>query len=76
MDEKEFSLIRCRLGKTQNQFAQLLGTSLKAIQSFEQGWRDISPHSEWQAPISSDLEEVPRERAAVLLGDAKMPCWD
>jgi len=48
MDKKEFSLIRSRLEKTQNQLAQLLGTSPKAIQSFEQGWRNIPPHSERQ----------------------------
>jgi len=28
--------------------AQLLGTSLKAIQSFEQGWRNIPVHIERQ----------------------------
>jgi hypothetical protein len=48
MDKKEFSLIRSYLRKTQNQLAQLLGASSKAIQSFEQGWRNIPPHSERQ----------------------------
>ena len=37
MNKKEFSQIRQHLGKTQNQTAQLLGISLKAVQSFEQG---------------------------------------
>ena len=36
MDKKEFSLIRQHLGETQQQLAQLLGTSSKAIQRFEQ----------------------------------------
>ena len=49
MNKKEFSQIRRNLGKTQKQMAQLLGTSLKAIQSFEQGWREIPLPVERQA---------------------------
>ncbi len=48
MEKKEFSEIRARLGKTQIKMAQLLGISLKAIQSFEQGWRNIPVHIERQ----------------------------
>ena len=48
MRNSEFSSIRARLGKTQKELAQLLGTSLKAIQSFEQGWRNIPVHVERQ----------------------------
>jgi DNA-binding XRE family transcriptional regulator len=48
MDKKELFQIRAHLGKTQNQMAQLLGTSQKAIQSFEQGWRNIPPYIERQ----------------------------
>ncbi len=48
MDKKEFSQIRGQLGKTQRQMAHLLGTSSKAIQSFEQGWRNIPVHVERQ----------------------------
>ncbi len=48
MDKKEFSQIRNLLGKTQNQTAQLLGISSKAIQSFEQGWRNIPVYVERQ----------------------------
>lgn len=48
MEKKEFSEIRRQLGKTQSQMAQLLGTSPKAIQSFEQGWRNIPVHVERQ----------------------------
>jgi hypothetical protein len=33
--------IRKKLGKTQREMAQLLGTSLRAIQSYETGWRSI-----------------------------------
>jgi DNA-binding XRE family transcriptional regulator len=38
MDHKKFQVFRQKLGKTQKQLSELLGTSLKAIQSFEQGW--------------------------------------
>jgi hypothetical protein len=62
MDKKEFSLIRSRLGKTQNQLAHLLGTSLKALQSFEQGWRDISTHSERQLLFLLTLKGSHRKR--------------
>lgn len=48
MDKKEFSEIRRRLGKSQRQMAQLLAVSLKAVQSFEQGWRNIPTHVERQ----------------------------
>jgi DNA-binding XRE family transcriptional regulator len=48
MDKKLFAKIRAYLGKTQKQMAQLMGTSTKAIESFEQGWRNISPHIERQ----------------------------
>jgi len=48
MDSKEFHSYRQRLNKTQKQMSQLLGTSLKAIQSFEQGWRKVPVHVERQ----------------------------
>jgi len=66
MDKTEFSAIRSQLGKTQKQMATLLGTSLKAVQSFEQGWRNIS---------------VPIERQMLFLmsqkntNNHKKPCW-
>ncbi|MFC1821475.1 helix-turn-helix domain-containing protein [Thermodesulfobacteriota bacterium] len=48
MDSKEFSYVRSNLGKTQKEMAQLLGTSLKAVHSYEQGWRRIPAHVERQ----------------------------
>ena len=48
MDSAEFSLFRKKLKKTQKEMAQLLGTSLKAIHSYEQAWRTIPPHVERQ----------------------------
>ena len=48
MESKEFSQFRKKLKKTQKQMAELLGTSLKAIHSYEQGWRTIPTHVERQ----------------------------
>ena len=48
MDNKEFARFRKNLKKTQKELAQLLGTSLKAIHSYEQGWRRIPPGVERQ----------------------------
>ena len=48
MKNKEFQSLRKQLSKTQKQLSQLLGTSLRAVQSFEQGWRRIPTHVERQ----------------------------
>ena len=41
MDKDEFKFLRAKLNKTQKQMSQLLGTSVKAIHSYEQGWRSV-----------------------------------
>jgi hypothetical protein len=48
MNKNEFKKYRKRLNKTQKQMAELLGTSLKAIHSYEQGWRAIPAYIERQ----------------------------
>lgn len=48
MDRKEFCHIRQKLNKTQKQMAQLLGTSVKAVHSYEQGWRKVPAYVERQ----------------------------
>jgi hypothetical protein len=48
MENKEFARFRKNLKKTQKELSQLLGTSLKAIHSYEQGWRKIPPSVERQ----------------------------
>jgi DNA-binding XRE family transcriptional regulator len=65
--KKEFSTARRYLGKTQRQMAQLLGVSFKAIQSFEQGWRNIPVHIERQVLFLLALKKFPREK--------NRPCW-
>jgi len=68
LNPKEFGSLRQRLRKTQRQMAQLLGTSLKAVQSFEQGWRKVPVHIERQALfLISHRREGPRK---------SRPCWD
>jgi len=67
MDKTEFSHIRHHLGKTQRQMAQLLGTSPKAIQSFEQGWRDIPVSAERQVLFLMALKSHQDKKAS--------PCW-
>ena len=37
----EIRQIRELLGKSQREFAGLLGVSLRAVQSYEQGWRSV-----------------------------------
>ncbi|NQS72283.1 MAG: helix-turn-helix transcriptional regulator [Desulfobulbaceae bacterium] len=48
MDKDLFAKARASLGKTQKELAQLLGVSLKAVQSYEQGWRTVPLHIERQ----------------------------
>lgn len=48
MESDKFKDIRARLEKTQKELAQLLGVSIKAIHSYEQGWRKIPHHVERQ----------------------------
>jgi DNA-binding XRE family transcriptional regulator len=48
MDSEKFFQARKKLCKTQKQLAELLGTSLKAVHSYEQGWRSVPPHVERQ----------------------------
>lgn len=68
MDKGEFLDIRRKLAKTQKEVAQLLGISLKAVCSYEQGWRAIPSHVERQLFFL-----LARKRGAV--GDG-LNCWE
>jgi len=68
MDKKEFSQIRHVLGKTQEQLARLLCVSPKAIQSFEQGWRNIPASAERQLLFLLSLKRSLDEKTG--------PCWE
>lgn len=67
MESKEFIHYRNTLNKTQGQLAHLLGTAIKAIQSYEQAWRSVPAHLERQMFfLVSRLEENRKSRK---------PCW-
>ena len=67
MKSDEFKSYRKKLNKTQKQMAQLLGTSLKAVHSYEQGWRSIPPAVERQMYFL-----VTRRKAKA---DGNRACW-
>ena len=67
MDRVEFSEIRRFLGKSQREMADLLAISVKAVQSFEQGWRNISAHVERQMLFLLAMKKSQR---------GGRPCWD
>jgi hypothetical protein len=69
MDKREFAGIRQGLAKTQQQVAHMLGTSTKAVQSFEQGWRNIPPHVERQMLFFLALRRMEDDRD-------RTPCWE
>ena len=68
MDKEEFSAIRRSLGKNQSQLALLLGISAKAVQSYEQGWRNIPTHVERQILFLLVLKNSSRRKSR--------PCWE
>jgi len=55
------------MGKTQKQMSQLLGTSLKAIHSYEQGWRTIPAHAERQILFLTAMQNGPK--------NSRKACW-
>lgn len=68
MENKEFRILRQKLQRTQKQMSELLGTSLKAVQSFEQGWRKVPLHIERQMLfLMSTKQRAPKD---------SRPCWD
>lgn len=66
MDKNDTSKIRACLGRTQSQMAQLLGVSLKTIQRFEQGWRNIPVHIERQVLFLLAMKGAHKRNT---------PCW-
>lgn len=68
MTNNEFKKYRKKLEKTQRQMAQLLGVSIKAVHSYEQGWRTVPVHVERQILfLVSRLNKNIRNT---------VPCWD
>ena len=73
MDHLEFAQFRKSLKKTQRELAQLLGTSLKAVHSYEQGWRQIPPNVERQLLFLYALKIRQRGRPRVCWAIRKCP---
>lgn len=67
MQHHEFKNFRKSLEKTQEEMARLLGISVKAIRSYEQGWRTIPTHAERQMLFLA-------AKKAEILKPTK-PCW-
>lgn len=84
MDSQEFANCRKKLNKTQRQMAQLLGNSIKAVHSYEQGWRTIPAHVERQVffLISRVAENRGRKKACWTLKQCPLelkkqcPAWE
>jgi DNA-binding XRE family transcriptional regulator len=67
MERLEFKKFRKKLEKTQEEMARLLGISVKAIRSYEQGWRSIPAHAERQILfLTAKKEEINKPTK---------PCW-
>ena len=67
LKKDDFIRFRLKLNKTQKELSELLGLSLKTLQSYEQGWRHIPAHAERQL-----LFLLSRSRGE---GTALKPCW-
>ncbi len=68
MTSEEFIGIRKELNKTQQQMARLLGGSVKAVCSYEQGWRSIPVHAQRQMLFLLYLKTNHKGRPK--------PCWE
>ena len=49
MEKEEFVVARMKLDETQKEMSQRLGVPIKALYTYEQGWRSILTHVERQA---------------------------
>jgi hypothetical protein len=67
MNKSAFIQIRHCLGKSQREMASLLAVSLKGVQSFEQGWRNIPVHVERQMLFLAAMKSS--------RNTADRPCW-
>lgn len=68
MEKEEFKCFRQRLQRTQETMAQLLGISVKAVRSYEQGWRQIPNYVERQMLFLVTLKENAHQ--------CPTPCWE
>ncbi|ACL04340.1 conserved hypothetical protein [Desulfatibacillum aliphaticivorans] len=83
MDNEQFILLRKALKKTQTALADLLGVSVKAVHSYEQGWRKIPAHVERQMYfLISRKEKKGRKKACWAVSNCppkvkrSCPAWE
>ncbi len=69
MNNKEFHVVRKELRKTQKKLSEILGTSVRAVQSFEQGWRRVPTHVERQLLFLLSMKQKSNRKKEV------QPCW-
>ena len=69
MDRQMFKIARHILSQTQVSFSKLLGVSLKAVQSYEQGYRQIPVHIERKVYFFLS-------QSRTLSSNTKKNCWD
>jgi len=73
MKNEEFVKFRKQLGLTQKQLAQLLIVSLKAVRSYEQGWRTIPDNVERQLLLLVSTSHSTGESSRVCWAVKKCP---
>ncbi len=61
--------LRKDLGRSQKEMAEVLGISKKAVQSYEQGWRNVPPHIEQLLLLHTILHWGPDLKKV-------LPCWE
>jgi DNA-binding transcriptional regulator YiaG len=69
MAGEDFARLRSSLGRSQRELAELLGLSLKAVESYEQGWRKVPAHVErlmYFLLFKLNEDEI----------DSAEPCWE
>jgi len=66
---KDLKRIRKALGKSQSELAALLGISIRAVQSYEQGWRRLPPYVQ---RLTGLLLFLKRRKD----GPNPSPCWE
>lgn len=84
MERDEFIFFRKKLNKTQMQMSQLLGVSLKAVHSYEQGWRTIPTHAERQLLflISKKIKKAGKKKQCWVVNNCpkerrnQCPAWE
>ena len=67
MDKQQFASARRKPGKTQRELAEILVISIKAVHSYEQGWREIPAHIERQLLFLLSIKDRQTKE--------EKPCW-